>query len=400
MNQKTSKLVLCTAILFLLGSKGNWADDTNNPCTESGSYSACTWECLSPGSISGARLDPPTSTNFVICKGESISVPNILADLGDGTKECNNGVNTLVCTNSANYGRDPNLGTTSVTYSLSKWWEPEIPDTFDTPGTFTFTAKAKGVDGPCSDTSEVEAGQVKVTVVGISVNGPTKVGAGKNILLTAVGIPRGGEYTWTAAGYPLEIVGASDQQSVTLFTGCLDFDVDTSIMANYEYESALCSTDVDIRICVPSDEVTEGEWVSGFSMTGKFRAELLPSDVDFSGCSVREKDPGGASDSCWFDGSAIDPNTDGITGGSWGVGEGNLWCCDIVQMWDSDAVQYYRNNPAGSPRAPCNARWPQDMELVCRSGGIKYTANILEGEIGIATVSVSRDRAVLSKAYP
>ena len=153
---------------YATDSNGDGIKDTC-PCIESGYFQMCTWECASPGSISNARLDPATPVEFYICVGEGLSLPTILADLAGGSKQCINGVNTLVCPSSPHYGENPNLGTAPVSYTLNTWWEPSVPSTFDTPGTFTFTAKAKGVDGPCYDTSTLVAGQIKVHVVKVDV---------------------------------------------------------------------------------------------------------------------------------------------------------------------------------------------------------------------------------------
>ena len=153
-----------------------YTEDTNDdgindacPCIETGHFRMCTWECASPGAISNARLDPATPVDYYVCVGGGVSLPAILADLGGGSKQCINGANTLVCPDSSNYGKNPNLGTAPVSYTLNAWWEPSVPSTFDTPGTFTFTAKAKGVDGPCYDTSTLVAGQIKVHVIKVEV---------------------------------------------------------------------------------------------------------------------------------------------------------------------------------------------------------------------------------------
>jgi len=140
--------------------------EDNNPCIESGTYSLCTWECEAQGSISDASLEG--DTEFEICIGSSISAPTADATLTLGSKNCDNGVNTLICPESPYFGANPNRSSEEVSYTLSEIrWEPELPGTFEDAGEFTFTAYVKGISGDdaCEDTVEVSAGVITVTVI-------------------------------------------------------------------------------------------------------------------------------------------------------------------------------------------------------------------------------------------
>ena len=121
---------------------------------------------------------------------------------------------------------------------------------------------------------------------------------------------------------------------------------------------------------------------------------LTPATADFNGRSVTEQDAGGGSDSCHFVGSAFAP-FDAITGGTWPVGASNAWGADNVG-WFVPAVTYYRTQG----RAPCGAVLPQNMVIDCPSGAPFYTFNNLTADIGVTTVSSSRDGQSASRPFP
>lgn len=132
-------------------------------------------------------------------------------------------------------------------------------------------------------------------------------------------------------------------------------------------------------VCLASPIIPNGEtttfdgWGYGFFALGKFYSCLLPANVDFSGCIVNERNPGGAVDNCWYAGIPLPRNDSGITGSiGWVVGANNRWGPDIVRIWTQDRADYYRTHPAGQPRAPCSAVWPQIMFVVCPNGDVEY----------------------------
>jgi len=128
--------------------------DQNNPCNPG----CAKWSC-NTGSVTNAPL---SGTNQIICLGGSPSVPTINAGVVPGSK-------TQVCTNS---DCTTTTSTNAIGYGLSTWWEPAIPSPFTNCGTFTFTAKAKGIsqDSDCTnDTPTVTVGKLTVKVVNVGV---------------------------------------------------------------------------------------------------------------------------------------------------------------------------------------------------------------------------------------
>ena len=160
----------------------------------------------------------------------------------------------------------------------------------------------------------------------------------------------------------------------------------------------VCSSE---DICPTGETTTFDGWGYGFFALGKFYSCLLPANVDFSGCKVKEQNPGGAVDYCWYAGSALQKNEDGITGSiNWPVGANNRWGPDIIRIWTQDMVDYYRTHPAGQSRAPCSAVWPQKMVVVCPDKAIQYKVNTLVSVINMADVTITRNSATGVYSYP
>ena len=117
---------------------------------------------------------------------------------------------------------------------------------------------------------------------------------------------------------------------------------------------------------------------------------------------MREADPGGGGpDTCWFQGSAIDPQTK-ISGGTWTVQAGNTWGYDYVG-WLPPGVTYYR----GAGRAPCGTTIPQQMtiqaaiDIAKGAGYVNYPVrNTLGAGIQKTKVSSSRNGITKYESWP
>ena len=123
----------------------------NNPCLETGTWNPCNEECV-PGSITQAHWDPPGNL-FYACVGENFVPPKITVATSDGKIVCNNGVNTLVCSDNPHFGQNPNNPDQVVPYIGTGYFEPPIPTSFPTPGLYDFVGKAKASPafGSCHD---------------------------------------------------------------------------------------------------------------------------------------------------------------------------------------------------------------------------------------------------------
>jgi len=160
------------------------------------------------------------------------------------------------------------------------------------------------------------------------------------------------------------------------------------------------SASMSVKVMIPTGETTaSGGWGTGTSATiHLWNQTLQPADVDFSGIQVTERDPGGGTDGCYFNGSAF-ARFDSITGGTWTVGANNLWGADYVG-WFTTAVTYYR----AQNRAPCSNGFPQAMDVIAPSGNLNYRinqgSNQLSGTIGVTTVGSSRNGQSASRTWP
>gem|GEM_PF-2663771 len=115
---------------------------------------------------------------------------------------------------------------------------------------------------------------------------------------------------------------------------------------------------------------------------------------NFSGRTVTEQQPGaGASDTCYFTGSAYDPAA--LSGGTWPVNSSNQWGPDLVG-WFPGQVSYYR----AQGRAPCSATIPQEMLIDCPRGPILYVTNTIGGDINATTVVSRRAGSTVIRTWP
>ncbi|MCP3705411.1 DUF4157 domain-containing protein [Paraburkholderia sp. CNPSo 3274] len=148
-------------------------------------------------------------------------------------------------------------------------------------------------------------------------------------------------------------------------------------------KKSVCDTET------PTGELTS--WIGwgtdpDYATIGMWRQQLLPLTTDFSGCEVFETDPGGGTDSCWYNYSAIYPYNKVSGGPPWTVEPGNYWKTDYVG-WHDYAVDFYRKDG----RAPCGSSFMQSMHIRRPSGGDQeYTRNQLAAEFDANQVSSSR----------
>jgi hypothetical protein len=141
-------------------------------------------------------------------------------------------------------------------------------------------------------------------------------------------------------------------------------DVDFSFWGGDGDYSADATHDIDFNVAgytwdgtwaeqpLPTGETTVfGGWVEGAE--GSWNQTLTGSST-WAGTYVRETDPGGGTDSCWFAGSQYDPFTS-VDGSQWPVGTGNHWGPDYVGFFASasliTASRAWLHAPLQSPRA-------------------------------------------------
>jgi len=147
---------------------------------------------------------------------------------------------------------------------------------------------------------------------------------------------------------------------------------------------------------IPSGEdITFLGWQGdgGISMWYQF---LQPSNVNFAGRTVKEFS-GTGTDSCWFEGSALQPFT-ALTGGEWPVeGAENGWGPDYLS-WAQEDIDYYR----AQGKAPCSTTIPQSMRInVPGEGYVEYLNHDLIFTIGVTSITYQRGNAEpASKTWP
>ena len=147
---------------------------------------------------------------------------------------------------------------------------------------------------------------------------------------------------------------------------------------------------------VPSGEVTlDNRW--GPAGVHFWNMILEPTTANFAGRTVTEQDPGGGTDSCWFAGSAQDPNSGSkippqthISGGHWTVNAQNGWGDDAVG-WGDKAIDYYRKEG----KAPCGFKWPQRMVMSCGTTVRAYLTDDLQA--GFTKTEVWSQRAAVKR---
>ena len=156
MGNYASSCAMRFVITFLLIGSSLWmpalsrAND-NNSCLETGTWSPCNEQCV-PGSITQAYW-LPSGNLFYACVGENFVPPKITVTTSDGKIVCNNGVNTLVCSDNPHFGQNPNNPDQVVPYIGTGYFEPPIPTSFPIPGLYYFVGKAKASPafGSCPD---------------------------------------------------------------------------------------------------------------------------------------------------------------------------------------------------------------------------------------------------------
>ena len=119
------------------------------------------------------------------------------------------------------------------------------------------------------------------------------------------------------------------------------------------------------------------------------------SGLVFGGRTVDESDGGGGTDSCWFSGSSIDPQT--TVSPSSGTVAWNQTYMDTVG-WIDGAVTYYRTN---APSLPCGFTKSQVMAVACSSTtSLTYKTNALSGTIYTTNVQSCRDGNCQTTTWP
>ena len=149
---------------------------------------------------------------------------------------------------------------------------------------------------------------------------------------------------------------------------------------------------------LPAGETTTSNGWDGGGIH-RWRQRLTPITTHFGSatpgrCQVTEADGGGGADTCHFPGSAFAPFT-AVTGGTWDVDASNRWGDDFVG-WFGPAVNFYRTNG----RAPCSATFTQSMRVVRPGGNVEYRQNVLTSDIGLTTVSSTRDGHTETRPFP
>jgi hypothetical protein len=147
----------------------------------------------------------------------------------------------------------------------------------------------------------------------------------------------------------------------------------------------------DVAPGLPDGESSEFTgWVD--DTIGRFYGHLSPANGDYANTTVREHDPGGGWDACWFPESEV-LKFDKVTAPDWRWPvSGNSYGPDYVG-WFANAVLYYR----AYDRAPCAAEFPQEMIMQVPGTNVlgpfefSYKVNWLAAEITQHTVSTYRD---------
>lgn len=207
-----------------------------------------------------------------------------------------------------------------------------------------------------------------------------------------------GDRVWAASsGGSISPSGVTQVDEVTLTAG-FDPDICAVVCNVYDsetkYDDDYITKSIVFTIIAPSGEVTAFDsWVG---RVARFSATLQPTSVCFGAISVTEVDGMGAQDDCWFVGSA-QTKYEALTGGTWDVDNNNYWEFDHLAWADAD-ITYYRANPVGAVRAPCQTNLPQEMHVVEGNSG-QYDGSTLEIRIGTTTVGATRDGVSRNRTY-
>jgi len=167
----------------------------------------------------------------------------------------------------------------------------------------------------------------------------------------------------------------------------------------------------DIRVIVDNCEIPIGETTDavGWHSTAPYRTAydfqqtLTPPGANScSGRIVKEIDPvpgGGATDTCYFTGSAVAKVTSAVSGGQWTVDSSNSWGIDTVG-WLESGANYYQANALD---LPCYVTGPQRMLISCQTQTtfVPYIENTLEdGVLLPGAVSSQRQSNYQQRIWP
>lgn len=145
---------------------------------------------------------------------------------------------------------------------------------------------------------------------------------------------------------------------------------------------------------IPSGENTSWIGWDSPSTFGKWRGTLTPSNVDFSGRTVKEQDGAQGDDTCWWPQSQYPKQLSLTPGEDWVVHADNHWQADSIG-WSPVCIIYYRNQG----RAPCEVTRLQKMIIDCPSGWVEYKQNWLKTGFTRLNVFSERDGQRETKAW-
>lgn len=162
-----------------------------------------------------------------------------------------------------------------------------------------------------------------------------------------------------------------------------------------------------VEIVKPDGENTGfvqwGTGTTGREATGVWNARLTPTDVNFDGLQVTERDGGvvGAGDTCWYAGNDWNYTPfQAVTGAGtpFGTVHSHNW-------WGHDGVGYstsmVTNYRAGPGPTPCGTHFKQHMDVIVPgSNNVYYTSNILGAGIQPTTVTSARDGQSQQRSWP
>lgn len=143
----------------------------------------------------------------------------------------------------------------------------------------------------------------------------------------------------------------------------------------------------------PTSESSSPDGWSAAGTTFIWAVTLSPTTINFGGRTIQEDVAGQTTDHCHFTGSDI-PYQTGVNAAPAEVNILNQYNDDVG--WLPSAVTYYR----AQNRAPCSFSTTQRMYIDCATGPVSYIVNGLGAEIGVTTVSSSRQGQTQSRTWP
>jgi hypothetical protein len=146
---------------------------------------------------------------------------------------------------------------------------------------------------------------------------------------------------------------------------------------------------------IPTGEVTQpGSWRDAYGEPGEFDWHQTLLGGVFTNRAVMELDPGGGTDTCYFEQSQI-AWSGRVSGGYWTTTPGGTWGPDAVG-WKLNAILYYRREN----KAPCSAIFDQLMLIECNGRWYQYRRNTLQANLGVITLSSERAGQYQIRTYP